>query len=296
MRADSSLTLGVVSVTFNAEPFIQEFMRCCLAQTLVNFKLLIIDNDSSDGSAAAVQHYNDPRIEVLVNTRNVGYAEACNQAIQYFKNLGTKELLFINNDTTFSDTLFADLILARRQYHADAITPRITYASEPDKNWYAGGRFNYWRGFQGEHLGEGRLNDPNDTLPRFTPVAPGCCVLFSTDVFSTVGNFDPAFFVYAEDTDMFIRMRRQGKTLLYHPGIVLAHKVSLSTGGPQSDFSIHYYHRNQIYLIRKHLSLFWMPFQLIIIVGKAFLRLLLGMDSLRQFGLRMKGSIEGFRV
>lgn len=296
MSANTSLTLGVVSVTFNAEPFIQEFMHCCLAQTYANFKLLIIDNDSKDGSVASVQRYNDPRIEVMVNRRNVGYAEACNQAIQYFIDIGIKELLFINNDTVFGDTLFSELLFARQKYHADAVTPRITYASNQDKNWYAGGRFNYWRGFQGEHLGEGKLNDPEDTLPRFTPVASGCCVLFSLDVFKTIGNFDPSFFVYAEDTDIFIRMGRQGKTLLYHPGIVLAHKISLSTGGSQSDFSIHYYHRNQIYLIRKHLSLFWMPFQLIIIFAKAFLRLLLRMDTLRQFGLRIKGVLYGFKV
>jgi len=291
-----SPVLGVVTVTFNAEPFIDEFMRCCLAQNFVDFRLLVIDNNSSDGSLQAVRSYSDNRIEVLINQKNVGYAVACNQAIEHFKQIGTQDILFINNDTVFGDMLFADLLHARHQHASDAVTPRITYESDPDRNWYAGGRLNYWRGFQGEHIGEGLLNDPTDTVPRITHVAPGCCVLFSMSIFDEVGQFDPAFFVYGEDTDLFIRMRRKGKTLLYHPGIVLEHKVSLSTGGAQSDFSIHYYHRNQIYLIRKHLSVMLMPIQLVVILVKAFTRLIIGLDTPRQFSLRLKGLAAGFKV
>lgn len=292
----ASYTLGVVTVTFNADQFIDEFISCCFAQTHTNFKLLIIDNCSVDSSVRAIKCYDDPRLELLVNTYNVGYAEACNQAIDYFKNLGVAEVLFINNDTRFKDALFASLIITRNNYQADAVTPRIVYASEPSKNWYAGGRFNYWRGFQGEHIGEGLAHNTGDVQPRFTEVAPGCCILFGMHVFNMVGNFDPIFFVYFEDTDLFIRMRKMDKTLLYHPGIVLEHKVSLSTGGPQSDFSIYYYHRNQIYLIRKHLNVCWLPIQLIIIFLKVCIRLILRMDNFRQFRLRIKGIFEGFYI
>jgi GT2 family glycosyltransferase len=295
-NTECSLELGVISVTFNAEPFIREFILCSLAQIHVDFLLLIIDNDSRDETVSCVRGYNDPRIHILENRTNVGYAEACNQGIKFFKKLGTKNLLFLNNDTIFPETLFSQLVIARTRYRSDAITPRINYASDPGKNWYAGGKFNYWRGFQGQHLGEGMPCNPLDTLPRYTPVAPGCCVLFSAEIFTKIGIFDPKFFVYGEDTDMFMRMLRKGRTLLYHPGIVLTHKVSLSTGGPQSDFSIHYYHRNQIYLIRKHLHPLWMPVQLILIFGKALLRLLLRKDSFRQFCLRIKGALEGFGV
>ena len=293
--AESPL-LGVVTVTYNAEAFIDEFLGCCLSQTYKNFKLLIIDNASSDKSKMIIRGYDDIRFQLMINSQNVGYSEACNQAIAYFKRLGTKQMLFLNNDTIFSELLFINLLSARESYHVDAVTPRIIYASDPSKNWYAGGKFNYWRGFQGEHLGEGRLNKSEDTTPRLTPVASGCCILFSMNVFEVVGNFDPDFFVYGEDTDLFIRMYRHHMTLLYHPGIVLAHKVSLSTGGAGSDFSLHYYHRNQIYLIRKHLSVFWIPIQLILILSKASIRYLAGFDTRRQFFLRLKGIVEGFRI
>jgi len=289
-------SLGVVTVIFNSELFIEEFIDCCVAQKFDSFKLLMIDNNSSDGSVLSIQRYKDSRIELVVNDRNVGYAEACNQAIQSFQDVGVSDILFINNDTIFDDMLFFDLMHARQEYDVDAITPRITYASDPNRNWFAGGRFNYWRGFQGEHIGEGQLHNPGDNLPRLIPVASGCCVLFSIDVFKEVGYFDPIFFVYSEDTDFFIRMHKGGKKLLYHPGIVLKHKISLSTGGSQSDFSIRYHHRNQIYLIRKHLSSLAILLQIILISCKILFRLILGMDTWRQCRLRINAMIEGLNV
>lgn len=292
----SAPSLGVVTVLFNSELFIEEFIDCCIAQTFDGFKLLVIDNNSLDKSVLTIQSYKDPRIKLLLNDKNIGYAKACNQAIDFFKEMGVTDILFINNDTFFDKTLFFDLLEARKYNHVDAVTARITYASDPERNWYAGGKFNYWRGFQGQHLGEGELNDPTDNVPRLTPVASGCCVLFSIDIFAEVGYFDPNFFVYAEDTDLFIRMQKKRKKLLYHPEIVVKHKISLSTGGPQSDFSIRYHHRNQIYLIRKHLSSLSILLQIILIGCKIFLRLMLRLDTVRQCRLRINGMIEGFKI
>src|SRR5262249_447257 len=130
--------------------------------------------------------------------------------------------------------------------------PRITYFDDPSKDWYSGGRFVLWRGFKGEHT-RPRLSDrAGNAQPRWTEVAPGCCVMFTMDTFRKVGLFDPAYFVYVEDTDLFLRMQGAGLRLLYVPDLVIAHKVSLSTGGSQSDFSIRYCQRNQIYAVRKH--------------------------------------------
>lgn len=293
---NTSHTLGIITVTYNAKLFIDEFIDCCLRQSHKNYILLIIDNNSNDGTKESIHKYVDNRIELLLNENNVGYAAACNQGIKYFKQIGVNELLFINNDTLFSENLFSDILNSRHKYFADAVTPRITYAEDPNRNWHAGGRLSYWKGFQGEHLGEGAFNDPLDNTPRLTTVASGCCVLFSMEVFDKVGTFDEKFFVYGEDTDMFIRMLRNKSKLLYDPTIIIGHKISLSTGGSQSDFSIHYYHRNQIYLIRKHLNPIYLPIQLIIILIKIFLRLIVRMDSPRHSKLRLRGMIEGFKI
>jgi GT2 family glycosyltransferase len=287
------MTLGVVTVTYNAAGHLQPFLESCAAQRPGDFELLVIDNASADATVSIANELRDPRTTVLANKTNVGYAAACNQGIHYFTERGVDEILFINNDTVFAPTLFAELVSERRAHQADAVTPRITYFSEPERNWYAGGRFSFWKGFQGEHLGEGKYHQANDDSPRWTEVAPGCCILFATDVFRRIGVFDENYFVYFEDTDYFLRMKRAGLRLLYAPGSIILHKVSLSTGGWDSVFSIHHYQRGQIYLLRKHFGVATQCLQLVIIVAKALVRMALGHEPPRKTLVRLRAIYDG---
>lgn len=288
--------LGVVTVTYNAANFLQAFLDCSMGQTYPDFELLIIDNASSDSTVALLSVVGDPRIKLLQNECNIGYAAACNQGARYFLNRGASDILFINNDTDFSPDLFVSLQALLASHAADAITPRISNANDTNINWYAGGRFTFWKGFQGEHLGEGRQHNSADTSPRWAPVAPGCCVMFPASTFERIGFFDENYFVYFEDTDYFIRMKRAGLRLLYVPTISITHKVSLSTGGPQSDFSIRYYQRNQIYLLRQHFGLTTLASQIVLIGLKATFRLLTRRDTFRQYVLRLSAISEGLKM
>ncbi len=288
--------LGVITVTFNAATFLRSFLACCLAQTQCDFALLVIDNCSADNTLAVLSEVQDARVQVLANKQNIGYAAACNQALDYFRERGVSDVLFINNDTEFAPDLFASLLALRVRFNADAVTPRVCYAEDTRINWYAGGRFTFWKGFQGEHLGDGQLHDPADVVPRWTPVAPGCCVLFPLATFERIGLFDPNYFVYFEDTDYFLRMARGGLRLLYAPGTVIAHKISLSTGGALSDFSIRYYQRNQMYILRKHFGPATVALQVVLLFLKASVRLLLRRDSLHQYALRLSSLVEGWKM
>lgn len=288
------ISLGVVTVTYNAAAYLAAFLASCLAQTHASFALLVIDNASSDNTLEIVRGLGNPLVHVLANADNIGYAAACNQGIRYFNDLGTDEILFINNDTEFGSGLFSALSELRRKQMADAVTPRVTYFDDPARDWYAGGRFTFWKGFQGQHVDSKRSAGQN--APEWMEVAPGCCVLFQMTTFRKIGLFDPTYFVYYEDTDFFLRMQRAGLRLLYAPGATIAHKVSLSTGGPQSDFTIRYHQRNQMYVLRKHFGWPIVVAQLPVIFAKATLRLLVGRDTLRQFRLRIRGIREGLAV
>ncbi len=290
------MTLAVVTVTFNAAAYLRPFLECCLAQKPGDFELLVIDNASSDKSVLIARQVCDERVRVLLNESNIGYAAACNQGARHFSSRGFDDILFVNNDTEFDPLLFSSLVAKRRAYRADAVTPRITYFDDPRRNWYAGGRFIFWKGFQGVHF----ANEPNpptaEQVASWTEVAPGCCVLFAMDTFERIGLFDPAYFVYFEDTDFFLRMRHAGLRLLYVPDSIIAHKISLATGGSQSDFSMRYYQRNQIYVLRKHFSAAVLMGQLPLLWMKATLRWLLCRDDFRQYRIRLRAMREGLAL
>lgn len=288
--------LGVVTVTYNAAHQMEEFLRCCGKQSHDNFELLIIDNASNDATVSVSSEHLPSAATIVENSENVGYAAACNQAIRYFKNKAVSGILFINNDTEFGPGLFEDLAKTQTAYAADALVPRIVLAADPHLNWYAGGRFVFWKAFQAEMIGENEPVDKSDTTLRYTPVAPGCCILFSMQTLDLVGPFDEMFFVYFEDTDYCLRMSYAGRKLLFAPHICLAHQVSSSTGGPVSKFSIRFYNRNQAYILRKHFALAIVLAQLPLIVAKAFLRFTLGKDTLVGLLLRLRSTWEGLRL
>jgi glycosyltransferase involved in cell wall biosynthesis len=57
---------------YNAEKFIHETIASVLAQTYQDFEIVITDNCSTDGSAAIIQSFNDPRIRYMKNDSNIG--------------------------------------------------------------------------------------------------------------------------------------------------------------------------------------------------------------------------------
>jgi len=71
-------------------------------------------------------------------------------------------------------------------------------------------------------------------------------------VFERIGLMDERYFVYYDDTDFVFRCLKHGLRLVYQGSAELRHKVSSSTGGGGSDFSIYYYNRNRLFFIRKN--------------------------------------------
>jgi len=57
---------------YNAEKFIHETIASVLSQTYQDFEIVITDNCSTDGSAAIIQSFNDPRIRYVKNDSNIG--------------------------------------------------------------------------------------------------------------------------------------------------------------------------------------------------------------------------------
>ena len=291
-----SSRIGLVTVTYNSSAVIEPFLQSVLAQSYSNLLLYVVDNASVDDTLAKIDRYRDERIYLVRNDTNVGFAAATNQGIAQALNASCDSVVLINNDTEFEPDLLKQLHGALQEYNCDMVAPKILYHHDQQLIWSAGGGFRPLRGYAGFHYGLNKPDQGQYDIARPVEHAPACCLLVSKRVFNTIGLMDPAYFVYLDDTDFCYRAAQAGMKLMYVPSATLLHKASSLTGGPESDFSVRYRTRNQVYFMLKHLGLwrnmFFLPaFQIYQVV-----KLLSRKIGLREFFLRQKALFEGIRV
>ena len=255
--------IGVVTVTFNSASVIHGFMDSLLKQKHRAFILYVVDNASSDETLSYLAEYPDPRIVIVRNSANVGVAEGNNVGIRASMKDGCTSVLLINNDTVFDSNLLSQLESKLQTPGCDMVVPKILYFDTPDRIWCAGGYFSRLEATS-RHFGYGKKDDGRFDQSRSVQYSPTCCMLIKGVVFEQIGLMDANYFVYFDDTDFCCRARRHGLGIFYLSSARVWHKVSSLTGGGESDFTLHYYTRNQVYYVLKHLPrwqwLYYLPF------------------------------------
>jgi GT2 family glycosyltransferase len=262
----------------------------------LNWHLVIVDNASTDNTCEILRCLDDPRITVVFNKQNLGFAAASNQGIALAQKATADHILLINNDTEFDEKLFSGLSNSIVASGADAVTPLIPFFDRPGLIWYGGGRFLDWRGGISFHDHYQQPISATSPCSFKTSYAPGCCLVFKASVFDRIGYLDEQYFVYWEDSDYCWRMRKAGMTVLCDPSLVLQHKVSVSTGGSESDFSIRYLYRNHMLFLRKYRSKSFIAYVLLVLFFKALGRLALRRTDRRRLELQLAALKEGLTM
>lgn len=289
--------VAAITVTYNGADVWDPFLACMQAQRGLRWHLFVIDNASSDATRERLALIDDRRVTIILNDTNVGVAAANNQGIVGALDKGARRIVLINNDTEFDPDLFNRLDAEMTRLDAAAISPLIPYFDAPDRIWYAGGTFGQARGIRHFH---DHYDEPVATIgdePFRSDYAPTCCVMFDRRVFDRIGLMDERYFVYWDDVDFMWRMKLANLRLIVHPGITLLHKVSVSTGGGHSDFSIRYYFRNQMLFARKFHGPLWAAYSAAVAAVIGVGRLVLRKDTrLRHFQLRLRALREGLKM
>ena len=64
--------IGLITITYNSADVISGFLDSTLKQSYKNFEIFIIDNDSQDDTEKVIFQYDDPRINFIKNSENLG--------------------------------------------------------------------------------------------------------------------------------------------------------------------------------------------------------------------------------
>jgi GT2 family glycosyltransferase len=157
-------------------------------------------------------------------------------------------VLVLNNDTEVPPDVLEPLVHEASAAGVAIAAPVIYYHSAPRQVWSSGANRNP---VTLELTGnQGRRRPLAQTTDR--DFVSGCAMLIKRSVLEQVGLFDERFFVYYEDSDYCLRVRRAGLRLRVVPAVSLWHKVSQSSDGSDSPGERYWMGRSSILFFQKH--------------------------------------------
>jgi len=218
-------TVSVVVVNYNGKAVLSTCLDSVLAQTHRRLEVVMIDNQSTDGSyEEAVRKYRST-VHIVMNSSNSGYPSALNSGADM---CAGEYIVFLNNDAAMHPRAVQELLkVASVRQCFDFFQPKIVLADNPDIINSTGISINYC-GFGS--LDEGGKRASQSNAMREIGGVHGACFMARRDTFREIGAFDNAFFAFYEDTDLSWRALLAGKHVVYVPSAVVYHKWGQSWG------------------------------------------------------------------
>jgi GT2 family glycosyltransferase len=218
IEADNPLVY-VVILNYNGKNWLEPCLRSLLSTNYRNFKVILVDNASIDGSVELVKHLF-PEIEIIINPSNYGFSEGNNIGIRKALSENAGYLVLLNPDTWVEPSWLA------RMVDVGESEPTVGILGPVQLN-YMDGEFNSWtRTALLQHLDE--LRNPEQTGEWIAVEwVEGSCFVVKRDVFEAIGLLDPIFFAFYEEIDFCRRAVCRG----YQTALVPRSRIHHYRGG-----------------------------------------------------------------
>jgi len=210
--------LSVVVVNWNGAAY----LAACLESVRdAARELIVVDNASSDASAALVRR-GFPEVRWLANDANLGFARAANRGLHAARG---RCVLFLNPDARANDDAIAAamaVLAARAEVGLVGVAMRdadgaLTPTVEPF--------FSLW---QLRRPWTRRVRAPRGDGPVAIDWCHGAFFLGRRAELEALGGYDEAYFLYAEDMDLCFRVHASGRSVVYLPQVSIVHEGNLA--------------------------------------------------------------------
>ena len=260
-------TLSIVIVNYNKGALILSCLDSILKTSEgLPLDVIVVDNASSDGIAEVLPN-RYPQVRLIVNSVNLGFAKAANQALATTQGL---YILLLNPDTVVMEGALRTLVgyleanpeigaLGPQMVGPDGIV-QLSCRRFPGYSTALFGHYSLltrWfpqNPFSRRYL----LSDWDHRTVRAVDWVSGACLMTRRDVLERVGFLDEQFFLFNEDVDWCKRIRDAGWKVVYVPEARVIHHIGASKDKVPVALVIAR-HRGMVHYYRKHLrrGLFW---------------------------------------
>ena len=244
------MEVTIIIPNYNGKHFMEPCLESLTHQTCSDFRILVVDNASTDGTLAYMEE-NYPEIEVIALDQNYGFSKAVNIGIQ---NSTTPYVLLLNNDTTVDSHFVEEMVKAiKSSKRIFSVSSKMIQMYHPELIDSAGDLYTLvgW----GICRGTGR---PVSNYTRQDDIFTACAgaAIYRRSVFKKIGYFDENHFAYLEDIDVGYRAKIYGYRNIYCPTALVYHVGSGTSGSKYNSFKVKLSARNNIYLNYKNMPVF----------------------------------------
>lgn len=257
----------VIIPNYNGKKLLENCIETLEHQTCLDFKLLVVDNGSTDGSAEVTSKVLD--YEMIALPENTGFCGAVNIGILH---TSTPYFILLNNDTEVQ-TEFVEALLRAIKESDDIFSCGAMMIDYHNRELIDNaGDYYTALGWAVARAKGKKVCDYEKECEVFS-----CCggaAIYRTDVVREVGLFDENHFAYLEDVDMGYRARIYGYKNRYIPQAKVFHVGSATTGTRYNEKKVFLAARNSIYLLYKNMPLLQLILNLPLVVLGIMVKLL----------------------
>lgn len=242
--------LSIITINYNGLKDTCELIESLPADD-ESLEVIVVDNASTQDEASEIEN-RFPHVMVIRSDQNLGFASGNNLGIQAAH--GTY-LFFLNNDTIIHQTSDIRHLIKRLESSDEIgmVCPKIrfTWGNQPIQ--YAGYSPLSSITLRNKSIGCGEDDHGQYDTAHPTPYAHGAAMMVKREVVEKAGLMPECFFLYYEELDWSVMIRRAGYEIWYEPACTVFHKESQTTGriSPLKTF---YITRNRLLFVNRNIK------------------------------------------
>jgi len=218
--------ISIIIVNYNGKELLQKCLESLFKTDYENFEVILVDNNSTDGSIEFVTK-NYPKIIVIKLDSNKGFAEPNNVGAKIAKG---EHLLFLNNDTVTTSNFISEMVKVLQKDEQVAICQSLLLRPNGDVD------------SSGDFIDKiGIVYNSKTKIDQIKQVssARGACMMIRKKIFDKLGGFDEKFFFSFEDVDLGWRSWILGYKVVIAPNSIVYHSVGKTSSKLKSEAAFH---------------------------------------------------------
>lgn len=241
--------LSIITINYNGVEDTCELIDSIPKEDF-SIEVIVVDNASVRDEASEIER-RFPHITTIRSDENLGFAGGNNIG---YKHSHGRYILFINNDTVFGSSKIKPM-MERMESNAKigVICPKLVFFDSPHSIQYAGYTPLSRITLRNRAIGCGEQDNGQYNEARQTPYAHGAAMLVRREAIEKAGLMPECYFLYYEELDWSISIRRSGYEIWYEPLTTIYHKESRTTG-QHSPLRAYYIARNRLLFSQRNVG------------------------------------------